>query len=143
MKQYSNTLVRSFRAARSVAHAGVLVREGKVSSRNAKQTVLDGQSKTLYFWRTDRLSRLGMGAVDGQVADLAKRGARLVSTSEGLDSSRPGMRLIFGILADRAREEAQSISDRTSIGKTAHKAEGKWPGGHPPTGFAAPREQGR
>ncbi|MFJ9646738.1 recombinase family protein [Streptomyces sp. NPDC101206] len=95
----------------------------------------EGKSKTLYAWRTDRLSRRGMGAVDRLIDQMEPKGARIVITSEGLDSSLPGMRMVFGILADRAREEAKSISQRTKIGGDAHKKEGKWPGGVPPFGL--------
>ncbi|WP_327384862.1 recombinase family protein [Streptomyces sp. NBC_01207] len=103
---------------------------------NATAAIIEeGKSKTLYAWRTDRLSRRGMGAVDRLIDQMEPKGARIVITSEGLDSSLPGMRMVFGILADRAREEAKSISLRTKIGGDAHKKEGKWPGGVPPFGL--------
>lgn len=110
---------------------------------NATGAILGGLSKTLYVWRTDRLSRRGMGAVDRLIDDFSPRGARIVVTSEGLDSSLPGMRLIFGILADRAREEAKSISDRTKIGGDANKLEGRWPGGVTPFGLWCPKGSGK
>jgi site-specific DNA recombinase len=109
----------------------------------ATAAVLEGRSKTLYVWRTDRLSRRGMGAVDRLIDDLTPRGARIVVTSEALDSSLPGMRLIFGILADRAREEAATISKRTKTGGDAHKAEGRWPGGVVPYGLRCPKGTGK
>ncbi|MFJ8386206.1 recombinase family protein [Streptomyces sp. NPDC094438] len=103
---------------------------------NATRAIVEeGKSRTLYVWRTDRLSRRGMGAVDRLIDEMEPKKARIVVTSEGLDSSLPGMRMVFGILADRAREEAKSISARTKIGGDAHKAEGKWPGGVPPFGL--------
>ncbi|MFD7610982.1 recombinase family protein [Streptomyces sp. NPDC059828] len=103
---------------------------------NATSAIIEGgKSKTLYVWKTDRLSRRGMGAVDRLIDEMEPKGARIVVTSEGLDSSLPGMRMIFGILADRARQEAKDIAMRTKIGGDAHKAEGKWPGGVPPYGL--------
>jgi hypothetical protein len=53
------------------------------------------------------------------------------------------MRLIFGILADRAREEAKTISERTKLGGDAHKREGRWPGGVVPYGLACPAGSGK
>ncbi|WP_314250627.1 recombinase family protein [Streptomyces kutzneri] len=110
---------------------------------SATGAVLNGKSKTLYVWRTDRLSRRGMGAVDRLIDDFEPRKARIVVTSEGLDSSQPGMRMVFGILADRAREEAKSIAERTKIGADAHKAEGRWPGGVTPYGLECPKGSGK
>lgn len=103
----------------------------------------DGKSKTLYVWRTDRLSRRGMGAVDRLIDEMEPKNARIVVTSEGLDSSLPGMRMVFGILADRAREEAKSIAQRTKIGGDAHKAEGRWPGGVTPYGLECVKGSGK
>ncbi|MEU6391063.1 recombinase family protein [Streptomyces sp. NPDC046939] len=102
--------------------------------------VLRGLSKTLYVWRTDRLSRRGMGAVDRLIDDFErKQRARIVSTSEGLDSSQPGMRIVFGILADRAREEAKSITERTQSSSDEFKREGNWHGGVTPFGLYSPK----
>ncbi|MFE6456885.1 recombinase family protein [Streptomyces cinereoruber] len=110
---------------------------------NATGAILDGKSKTLYVWRTDRLSRRGMGAVDRLIDDFEPKGARIVVTSEGLDSSQPGMRMVFGILADRARQEAKNTAERTKIGADAHKAEGRWPGGVTPFGLECPPGSGK
>ncbi|MGW1187533.1 recombinase family protein [Streptomyces sp. NPDC002559] len=107
---------------------------------SACDAVLRGMSKTLYVWRTDRLSRRGMGAVDRLIDDFErKQRARIVSTSEGLDSSQPGMRIVFGILADRAREEAKSITERTKSSSDEFKREGNWHGGVTPFGLFSPK----
>ncbi|GAA4053519.1 recombinase family protein [Streptomyces shaanxiensis] len=107
---------------------------------SACDAVLRGLSKTLYVWRTDRLSRRGMGAVDRLIDDFErKQRARIVSTSEGLDSAQPGMRIVFGILADRAREEAKSITDRTQSSSDEEKREGNWHGGIAPFGLYSPK----
>ncbi|MEU4484616.1 recombinase family protein [Streptomyces purpurascens] len=107
---------------------------------SACDAVLRGLSKTLYVWRTDRLSRRGMGAVDRLIDDFErKQRARIVTTSEGLDSSQPGMRIVFGILADRAREEAKSITERTQSSSDEFKREGNWHGGVAPFGLYSPK----
>ncbi len=109
---------------------------------NAYQAVLDGHSKTLYVWKTDRLSRRGMGQVGLLLDDFDDCAARLVSVIEGLDSSRGG-RTLFGFLSERAREEAKDISLRTKTGGDAHKAEGRWPGGVTPYGLRCPKGSGK
>ncbi|MFD7591707.1 recombinase family protein [Kitasatospora sp. NPDC059812] len=99
----------------------------------AVTAVLEGLSKTLYVWKTDRLSRRGMGQVGLLLDEFEKRGAWIFSVIEGLDS-RTG-RIMFAWLSERAREEAKDISIRTKIGIDAHKAEGIWPGGVTPYGL--------
>ncbi|MFJ2737319.1 recombinase family protein [Streptomyces sp. NPDC087317] len=100
---------------------------------NAKAAVLAGRSKTLAVWKTDRLDRRGMGEVGGLLDDLDRRRARLVSTSEGLDSSKGG-RIVFAILSERARDEARDIALRVQIGLDSHRIIGRAPGGKPPFG---------
>jgi len=109
---------------------------------NANQAVLDGHSKTLYVWKTDRLSRRGMGQVGLLLDGFDNRAARLVSVIEGLDSARDG-RTVFGVLSERAREEVKDISLRTKTGGDAHKAEGRWPGGVTPYGLCCPKGSGK
>lgn len=100
---------------------------------NAKAAVLAGRSKTLAVWKTDRLDRRGMGTVGTLLDELARRHARLVSTSEGLDSSKGG-RMVFAILAERASDEAKDISMRVQIGLDSHRIIGRAPGGQRPYG---------
>ncbi|PPS86395.1 recombinase family protein [Streptomyces sp. MH60] len=100
---------------------------------NAKAAVLAGRSKTLEVWKTDRLDRRGMGEVGGLLDELDRRRARLVSTSEGLDSSKGG-RIVFAILSERARDEAKDIALRVQIGLDSHRILGRAPGGKPPFG---------
>ena len=54
----------------------------------AIQAIIDGKSKALGVWKTDRLDRRGMGAVGRMLDEFDRRHARLVSVSEGLDSSQ-------------------------------------------------------
>ncbi|MDO0914184.1 recombinase family protein [Streptomyces sp. DT2A-34] len=109
---------------------------------NCIRAVLVGLSKALYVWKTDRLSRRGMGQVGLLLDDFDKRSARLVSVTEGLDSSK-GSRMVFAILSERAREEAKDIALRTKAGGDAHKREGRWPGGVVPYGLRCPKGTGK
>ncbi|WP_030370116.1 recombinase family protein [Streptomyces rimosus] len=92
------------------------------------RAVLEGYSKTLYVRKLDRFDRRGMGTVGSMLDELDKRRARLRVVKEGLDSSVPGQRIIFAVLAERARKEAPDIAWRTQEGKDAHKALGEWQG---------------
>ncbi|MEU7303737.1 recombinase family protein [Streptomyces sp. NPDC007206] len=109
----------------------------------ATAAVLGGLSKTLYVWKMDRLSRRGMGAVGLLLDEFEKRAARLVSATEGLDSSQRGARMVIAFLSERAREEAADIALRTKAGGDAHKAEGRWPGGVVPFGLRCPKGTGK
>ncbi|PJM94421.1 hypothetical protein CG719_19555 [Streptomyces sp. CB01373] len=90
----------------------------------ATQAIMDGKSKTLGVWKADRFDRRGMGAVGRLLDEFDRRQARLVSVSEGLDSSQGG-RMVFAILSERAREEAKDMAKRVRIGHDSHKAEGR------------------
>ncbi|WP_196218249.1 recombinase family protein [Streptomyces blattellae] len=110
----------------------------------AMAAVMEGHSKTLYVRKLDRFDRRGMGTVGSALDELDKRRARLRVVKEGLDSSVPGQRIIFAVLAERAREEAQDIAWRTQEGKDAHKALGEWQGGVVPYGLERdPNKKGR
>ncbi|MET8880570.1 recombinase family protein [Streptomyces rubiginosohelvolus] len=105
----------------------------------ATQAVLDGASKTLGVWKTDRFDRRGMGAVGKMLDEMDKRRAGLVSITEGLDSRQPGARIVFAILSERAREEAKDIALRVKIGHDSHKEENRRGTGKPPFGTLSPR----
>ncbi|MFD5188963.1 recombinase family protein [Streptomyces sp. NPDC058357] len=109
----------------------------------ATAAIVEGLSKTLYVWKLDRLSRRGMGAVGLLLDEFEKRGARLFSVTEGLDSSQRGARMVIAFLSERAREEAADIALRTKAGGDAHKAEGRWPGGVVPYGLRCPKGTGK
>ncbi|MFJ5549566.1 recombinase family protein [Streptomyces sp. NPDC093225] len=104
----------------------------------AVQAVMDGKARTLAVWKADRFDRRGMGAVGRLLDEFDRRGSRLVSVSEGLDSANGG-RLVFGILSERAREESLDIAKRVKMGHDSHKAEGRRGTGRPPFGlFSVP-----
>lgn len=108
----------------------------------ATQAVMDGKSKTLGVWKTDRFDRRGMGAVGRMLDEFDRRKSRLVSVSEGLDSARGG-RLVFAILSERARDEAKDMAKRVKAGHDAHKAEGRRGTGKPPFGLYSAQGSGR
>ncbi|WP_328896004.1 recombinase family protein [Streptomyces sp. NBC_00236] len=108
----------------------------------ATQAVIDGKSRTLCVWKTDRFDRRGMGAVGRMLDEFDRRHARLVSVSEGLDSAQGG-RMVFAILSERARDEAKDIARRVKIGHDSHKAEGRRGTGRPPFGLHSPPGSGK
>ncbi|WP_329161283.1 recombinase family protein [Streptomyces sp. NBC_01717] len=104
----------------------------------ATQAIMDGKSKTLGVWKTDRFDRRGMGAVGRMLDEFDRRQSRLVSVSERLDSSQGG-RMVFAILSEHAREEAKDMAKRVKIGHDSRKAEGRRGTGRPPFGlYGAP-----
>ncbi|MEU9560365.1 recombinase family protein [Streptomyces fumanus] len=107
----------------------------------ATQAVLDGASKTLGVWKTDRFDRRGMGAVGRLLDEFDRRRAGLVSLTEGLDSRQRGARMLFALLSERAREEAKDIALRVKAGHEAHKAENRRGTGRPPFGTLSPRTE--
>ncbi|MCF3182684.1 recombinase family protein [Streptomyces polychromogenes] len=103
----------------------------------ATQAITDGKSKTLGVWKTDRFDRRGMGAVGRMLDEFDRRQSRLVSVSEGLDSSQGG-RMVFAIRSEHAREEAKDMAKRVKIGHDSHKAEGRRGTGRPRSISTAP-----
>lgn len=101
---------------------------------SALSAVLDGKSRTLAVWKTDRLDRRGMGEVGRVLDEFDRRNARLVSIVEGLDSSKGG-RIVFAILSERARDEARDIGTRVTIGHDEHRKQGRQGTGVPPYGL--------
>nr|WP_239149207.1 recombinase family protein [Streptomyces sp. SID12501] len=57
----------------------------------ATQAIMNGKSKTLGVWKTDRFDRRGMGAVGRMLDEFDRRQARLVSVTEGLVAARQGV----------------------------------------------------
>lgn len=89
----------------------------------AKEAVIEQRlSRTLAVWKTDRLDRRGMGTVGTLLDTLEQRASRLVSITEGVDSSKGG-RLVFAILSERARDEAKDIGKRSASGHNSHRGD--------------------
>lgn len=78
----------------------------------------------LVVWKLDRLGRTVKGLVD-LVEDLQKRGAQFRILPESIDTSTPGGRLFFHIMAAIAQMEKELIRERTQAGLAAAKARGR------------------
>ncbi|MGW8848243.1 recombinase family protein [Streptomyces xiamenensis] len=107
----------------------------------ATGSVIAGLSKTLYVFKTSRLSRRGMGQVGLLLDEFESRKARICVTAERIDSSKS--RMILAILSEQAREQAADISQFAKMSITAHKEEGKWTGGVTPFGLYVPKGTGK
>jgi site-specific DNA recombinase len=92
----------------------------------AIRALLDGQIKTLYVTKLDRLTRRGMAHIGTILDDLERVGGRIVFVAEGLDSSKPGARQIIAILAEQARAEADAISWRIGQWHLHNRRSGIW-----------------
>jgi DNA invertase Pin-like site-specific DNA recombinase len=108
---------------------------------NATAAIVAGLSKTLYVFKTSRLSRRGMGQVGLLLDKFEERQARIYVCAENLDSRHS--RMILAFLSEQAREQAADIALFTKLGIDAHKAEGRWPGGVTPYGLESPKGSGK
>ncbi|MFE3787394.1 recombinase family protein [Streptomyces goshikiensis] len=68
----------------------------------AMAAVMAGEVKTLGVWKTDCFDRRGMAAIGTALDEFDRRRARLFVLQENLESSQPGARIVFAILAERA-----------------------------------------
>ncbi|MFZ4300991.1 recombinase family protein [Streptomyces cinereoruber] len=100
-----------------------------------------GLSKTLYVFKTSRLSRRGMGQVGLLLDKFEERQARIYVVAENIDSRRS--RMVLAILSEQAREQAADISEFTKIGVDGNKADGRWTGGVTPFGLYSPKGSGK
>ncbi|MFF3455927.1 recombinase family protein [Streptomyces sp. NPDC002730] len=107
----------------------------------ATGAVATGLSKTLYVYKTSRLSRRGMGQVGLLLDEFDTQKARICVTAERIDSSKS--RMILAILSEQAREQAADISHFAKVSITGNKAEGKWTGGVTPYGLYSPKSSGK
>jgi site-specific DNA recombinase len=80
----------------------------------------------LFVPTVDRFSRCGMGQVGLVLDELEKVGGRIIFVKEDLDSSDPTSRLIVGVLAERARAEADQISWRIEQFHETARRMGLW-----------------
>ncbi|GAA3306938.1 hypothetical protein GCM10020295_64500 [Streptomyces cinereospinus] len=100
-----------------------------------------GLSKTLYVFKTSRLSRRGMGQVGLLLDKFEERMARIFVVAENLDSTKS--RMVLAILSEQAREQASDIAEFTKIGIDGNKADGRWTGGVTPFGLYSPKGSGK
>ncbi|MBT2381088.1 recombinase family protein [Streptomyces sp. ISL-111] len=92
-----------------------------------------GLSKTLYVFKTSRLSRRGMGQVGLLLDELEEIQARIYVVAEHIDSTRS--RFLLSLFSEQAREQVADLSQFVKLGMDAHKADGKWTGGVTPFGL--------
>lgn len=87
-------------------------------------------SDMLVVWRLDRLGRSLVELVR-LISELGARQVEFRSLSETIDTSSPGGRLVFHLLAAMAEFERSLISERTRAGMAAAQARGKHVGRQP------------
>lgn len=92
-----------------------------------------GLSKTLYVYKTSRLSRRGMGQVGPLLDEMDEIQARIYVVAEHIDSTRA--RFLLTMFSEQAREQVADLSQFVKLGMDAGKAEGKWTGGVTPFGL--------
>lgn len=99
---------------------------GKLASRPQLDKCLDylRPGDTLVVTKLDRLGRSVKHLVD-LVLDLKQRGIDLKVLHQGIDTSTPGGRLFFHIMAGIAEFERDLISERTRDGLAAARARGR------------------
>jgi DNA invertase Pin-like site-specific DNA recombinase len=100
-----------------------------------------GLSKTLYVFKTSRLSRRGMGQVGYLLDRFEEQQARVYVVAENLDSSRNRTMLAF--LSEQAREQVNDLREFVKNGIDGSKAEGRWTGGVTPFGLYSPKGSGK
>jgi DNA invertase Pin-like site-specific DNA recombinase len=84
---------------------------------------------TVVVWNLDRLGRSLRHLVD-TVTGLAERAIGFCSLREAIDTTTPGGKLVFHVVAALAEFERDLIRERTSAGLAAARARGRH-GGHP------------
>ncbi len=77
----------------------------------------------LIVWKLDRLGRSVSGVLDA-IETLDRRGVKLKSLTEPIDTTTPMGRMVMTILVALAEMERSLISERTKAGMAAAKARG-------------------
>jgi site-specific DNA recombinase len=90
------------------------------------KALVNQEIEYLFVPTVDRFSRRGMGQVGLVLDELEKVGGRIIFVKEGLDSSDPNSRLIIGVLAERARAEADQIAWRVEQFHETARRMGLW-----------------
>lgn len=85
---------------------------------------------TLVVWKLDRLGRSLIRLVQ-LIDELGKRKVHFQSLSENIDTSSPGGRLVFHMMAALAEFERSLISERTRAGMAAARRVGQHLGRKP------------
>jgi DNA invertase Pin-like site-specific DNA recombinase len=98
---------------------------GRSPNRRKLAMVLDElrPGDTLIVWKIDRLSRFDTELLFLR-DELIRRDVRLISLTQGIDTSTSLGRLSYGLLALFAAHELDQLSERTRAGMAAAKARG-------------------
>lgn len=98
---------------------------GAASDRPKLEWCLDSlrPGDTLVVWKMDRLARSLVDLL-GKMERLGKIGVQFVSITEKIDTTTPGGRLVFHVLAAIAEFERDLIRERTRAGVKAAMARG-------------------
>jgi site-specific DNA recombinase len=102
----------------------------------ALAAVTSGVVGTLVVWKTDRLSRQGMGQVGTFLDAVEAAGGRIYFVQDSLDTRVGQSRILLSLLSEWARQESKNISVRVSSAKAYLRTQGRWLGGAPPYGLA-------
>lgn len=81
------------------------------------------EGDSVVVWKLDRLGR-NMLHILQTVKELTDRGVRLVSTTDGIDSSTAAGRMMIGVLGSLAEYERELIKERTALKRQASLANG-------------------
>jgi site-specific DNA recombinase len=88
----------------------------------------DGKIDMVLVYKLDRLSRSQKDTMFLIEDVFEKNNVGFTSMTENFDTSTPHGKFIIGILAVFAQLERSKIQERTTLGKKARAAEGKWHG---------------
>jgi DNA invertase Pin-like site-specific DNA recombinase len=89
------------------------------------------EGDTVVVWKLDRLGR-NLFSILETVRTLADRGVRLVSMTDGIDSSSAAGRMMIGVLGSLAEYERELVKERTALKRAASRSNG--------TKFGRPRK---
>jgi len=90
---------------------------------------LRADTDSLVVWKLDRLGR-GVKGLVTLVGELEAQKIQFRSLTEAIDTSTPGGRLFFHILAAMGQMERELIQERTKAGLQAARARGRVGGRH-------------
>lgn len=85
---------------------------------------------TLYIWKVDRVGRRAGEAITN-LQSLTDRGVHVIVTTLGVDLTTPAGKLIFGVLAQVAGFERDTLVERTVAGLAAARRRGQRLGRRP------------
>jgi DNA invertase Pin-like site-specific DNA recombinase len=96
-------------------------KDNRPGLRALMEYVRDGD--TVVVWKLDRLGRNTLHILE-TVKALTDRGVRLISTTDGIDSSTAAGRMVIGVLASMAEFERELVKERTALKRQASRAKG-------------------